>query len=390
MSALKLNDVALLKLPTGEIRSIAVAEKAVVNFGKFGSFSSSELIGKYPGFTYEVVDRKLVIQPPKRIEELVDTDATNELITDGELVQPLTAVEIEALKKAGANATDIIKAQIEQHANYELKTEYSKDKYKKRKEAKFSKTVAIIEATMHNVCDYWFVKEPQRIRFMRPDALAQMVTLANACPGKRFIVADDTGGLVIASLLDRLGGQGRVLAITDVLHATSYPVLSNMNFTANQLAPLETAMNWLHTEEDWEPGANPLSGSIQEISKRKIAREQARLLKRREAFESLQASRDELFAGEWDGLLLATSYDPVSIIKRISPYLAGSANIVVHSPHLQVLSEAHASLRAMSQQFLSPSITECWLREYQVLPGRTHPTMSTSGNAGFILHVMKV
>ena len=31
---------------------------------------------------------------------------------------------------------DIIKKQIEQHANYELKTEYSKDKYKKRKEAK--------------------------------------------------------------------------------------------------------------------------------------------------------------------------------------------------------------------------------------------------------------
>jgi tRNA (adenine-N(1)-)-methyltransferase non-catalytic subunit len=31
---------------------------------------------------------------------------------------------------------EIIKRQIETHANYELKTEYSKDKYKKRKEAK--------------------------------------------------------------------------------------------------------------------------------------------------------------------------------------------------------------------------------------------------------------
>jgi len=32
---------------------------------------------------------------------------------------------------------DIIKKQIEQHANYSLKTEYSKEKYKKRKEAKY-------------------------------------------------------------------------------------------------------------------------------------------------------------------------------------------------------------------------------------------------------------
>jgi tRNA (adenine58-N1)-methyltransferase non-catalytic subunit len=31
---------------------------------------------------------------------------------------------------------DIIRKQIEQHANYALKTEYSKEKYKKRKENK--------------------------------------------------------------------------------------------------------------------------------------------------------------------------------------------------------------------------------------------------------------
>lgn len=67
---------------------------------------------------------------------LEDTNATNELINDGQFVQPLTGVEIEALKQSGVRVDDIIKAQIEQHANYALKTEYSKDKYKKRKEAK--------------------------------------------------------------------------------------------------------------------------------------------------------------------------------------------------------------------------------------------------------------
>jgi tRNA (adenine58-N1)-methyltransferase non-catalytic subunit len=65
-----------------------------------------------------------------------DTNATNELINDGQFVQPLTGVEIEALKQSGVRVDDIIKAQIEQHANYALKTEYSKDKYRKRKEAK--------------------------------------------------------------------------------------------------------------------------------------------------------------------------------------------------------------------------------------------------------------
>ena len=68
---------------------------------------------------------------------LEDTDATNELINDGQFVQPLTLEEIETLKQSGVHATDIIQKQIEQHANYSLKTEYSKEKYKKRKEAKY-------------------------------------------------------------------------------------------------------------------------------------------------------------------------------------------------------------------------------------------------------------
>lgn len=67
-------------------------------------------------------------------------------------MQPLTIDEINALKQSGVHSSvsnllllsflkliwsqDIINKQIEAHANYSLKTEYSKEKYKKRKEAK--------------------------------------------------------------------------------------------------------------------------------------------------------------------------------------------------------------------------------------------------------------
>ena len=84
------------------------------------------------------------------------TEATNELINDDIVVQPLTTAEIEALKQSGVHSSvrtpnfhmdytaaqnptlqEIIQKQIEQHANFTLKTEYSKEKYKKRKEAKY-------------------------------------------------------------------------------------------------------------------------------------------------------------------------------------------------------------------------------------------------------------
>jgi len=77
------------------------------------------------------------------------------LINEDKVIQPLTTAEIEALKQSGVHSSvetpkvylchtvahkptpqEIIQKQIEQHANFTLKTEYSKEKYKKRKEAK--------------------------------------------------------------------------------------------------------------------------------------------------------------------------------------------------------------------------------------------------------------
>ena len=85
-------------------------------------------------------------------------------------------------------------------------------------------------------------------------------------------------------------------------------------------------------------------------------------------------------------LLVASEYDPLSIMEKLSAYLAGSAPIVVHSAYLQVgsmlscsfaviiikdyrwqiLAELQSSLRD-KPEYLGPSVTEGWLRRYQVI-----------------------
>lgn len=51
--------------------------------------------------------------------------------------------------------------------------------------------------------------------------------------------------------------------------------------------------------------------------------------------------------------------------------------------------EAQARLR-LRPECLSVTVTEPWLRRYQVLPGRTHPEMQTSATGGYILHFIRV
>ena len=92
-----------------------------VSLGKAGSFHANELIGEPYGLAYEIVNQKLNKLPPRTIQELGAkrvrgfepeltfsselTEATNELINDDKVVQPLTTVEIEALKQSGVHSS---------------------------------------------------------------------------------------------------------------------------------------------------------------------------------------------------------------------------------------------------------------------------------------------
>ncbi|KAK1234828.1 tRNA (adenine(58)-N(1))-methyltransferase non-catalytic subunit trm6 [Marasmius sp. AFHP31] len=378
-------DYVLIRQPNGDVRSVKIERDSTLQVGRVGSFHANELIGQPYGITYDIVEKKLKVIPPRTLEEVEDTEATNELINDGEFVQPLTITEITALKQAGVHATEIIKKQIEQHANYSLKTEYSKEKYKKRKEAKYSKSFTTIEPTLFDVCEYWFNKDQNRVRDIRPDTLAQMLLLANVQPGGKYLVVDDASGIVVSGVLERLGGDGRLLTICDTDSPPAYPIMANMNFKPSEVSIL-ASLNWATAQEEYAPIMAPSDLPQDDIRSNS---QKSRLKKRKQVSDALHKTREELFAGEFDGLLIASQYDPSSVLERLAPYVAGSASIVVHSPHMQVVADLQTVLRSRPG-FLAPTVTEVWLRRYQILPGRTHPMMNTSGSGGYLMHVIKV
>ncbi len=72
---------------------------------------------------------------------------------------------------------------------------------------RYSKYFTTVVPTLFNVCDYWFNKDQSRLRDIRPDTLSQLLSLANIRPGGRYIAVDDASGVIVAGILDRLGGN---------------------------------------------------------------------------------------------------------------------------------------------------------------------------------------
>lgn len=74
--------------------------------------------------------------PSLRITD--DITETNEFIDDSDTIREtlLSQQEIEELRAQGVSAEEMIRRQIERHESFGLKTDFSKEKWRKRKEKK--------------------------------------------------------------------------------------------------------------------------------------------------------------------------------------------------------------------------------------------------------------
>ncbi len=62
---------------------------------------------------------------------------------------------------------------------------------------------------------------------------------------------------------------------------------------------------------------------------------------------------------------------------------------MIYSEHVEPLTRVFIWLR-VSKAAVNLRLTEVWQREFQVFTSCSHPAMTTSGNAGYILSAMKI
>ncbi|KAH7122470.1 Gcd10p family-domain-containing protein [Dendryphion nanum] len=249
-----------LRLPSGIVKVIEISPNTTINIGKFGSFSSNLLLGRPYYHTYELVDTEdgkstveLRVVPASELhaeilgndqalpteprEEPTDGGVEFDIVgEDGEVImrsnrltvddpsrQKLSMEEIEELKKAGAGSgKDIIAKIMASHMAIDEKTSFSLAKYTLRKSKKYLKRFTVLPLDVGMLTEYITEREAYKIMELREETIGLLCSWANIHNGQpsrcltaedgvsqigggRWLVVDDTGGLVVGALAEKMG-----------------------------------------------------------------------------------------------------------------------------------------------------------------------------------------
>lgn len=492
---------------------IAVTDSVTrqINLGKYGSFHTNQILGRPYHLTFEILDRsesqegrelriipaaelhavEMIEQaevddgstPKAEVDDLltVASSKSNVNIHDDPLNQKLTMEDIEALKQENlGSGKAIIEKLMQSHSTIDQKTTFSLAKYSLRKRQKYMKRFTVVPLDVYALAE-WFMNERDfsKVLEMRNETLGLVGCWANihADGGNqfkierdsslRYLVVDETGGLLVAATAERMGILHQIdlekhadespadadadadhVNVTEngvskpskrrfrpsamsassnsitLIHANQQPNLGHLryfNFDSNNPTPSHPlythlkSLSWLQLlEPESDPNYQEPEIVPAEVLAKAKSNKRGAYFRKRRRWERVKSVVDETRAGEFNGLVVATLADPTSVLRHVAPLLAGGSQVVVYSPHVEPLAEladnystARRTLwlskpeedrKVPSDEFpvdpttlLAPSVQTSRVRKWQVLPGRTHPVMTSRGGAeGYVFSATRV
>ncbi|PYH90119.1 eukaryotic translation initiation factor 3, gamma subunit [Aspergillus ellipticus CBS 707.79] len=429
------NQFVAFKLPSEQTRIQKIVPNTEIFLGKYGAFPANQIIGRPFYLTYEINETpgdatskylRIVSAAELHAESLItegegdgddlelNEDGTpvrsNRETVDDRSTQKLTLEEIEALKKESSSAgRDIIAKLLESHQALDQKTAFSLAKYKLRKERKYMKRFTVMPLDVSLLTNYMLEdREAAKTLELRDELIGLIGCWGNvhhggntageaitSKPDGRYLVVDDTGGLVVAAMAERMGmlyphdgedededeehaEQSKAPENEEAVNEEEEPTTNSTKRPRRQMSAQGNTITLLHAnkqpnlnllkyfgyEQDNMSESHPLYTNLKTVSFLQLLDPNADMIYAQEPpvvpeaelaqYKSSKRSSyhrkrgrwmrtrrvvDEARLGGFDGLIISSMMDPGSILKHAIPLLSGSAPIVIYSPTVEPLTE---------------------------------------------------
>uniref|UniRef100_A0A8C5C2M9 tRNA (adenine(58)-N(1))-methyltransferase non-catalytic subunit TRM6 n=1 Tax=Gadus morhua TaxID=8049 RepID=A0A8C5C2M9_GADMO len=379
-SAYIIKDGDYVVLKRGDIyKAVQIQIKKKVMFEKQWLFLE-KAVGQLYSTSFEVVSGgHLEPQKAKTTESSTEAGSDNRNIVDDGKSQKLTRDDIETLKEQGLKGQEIIQQLIDNSSTFRDKTEFSQQKYIKKKKKKYESTITVLRPSCRILAMMYHGREPGKICHLRYDTLAQMLTLGNIHAGGKVLVFETCAGLVLGAVMERMGGYGKVVQM--------YPGDGPVQAGLESFGFPPHFHDTLHTFPIGHVNAL-LAGTLDTGPPKELALQEKQ--DRMEAKRKKLAVAAALLEGKnADGLIIASRFHPSPVLLGLIKFLAPSRPFVVYSQYKEPLIECYTKLKENSNKehcaVINLQLTDSWLRHYQVLPNRTHPVLQMSGGGGYLL-----
>lgn len=422
------NQHVLIKLPSGTLKLVEMKPNGVLSLGKFGACYINDIVGYPLGTTFNIqydgtevntvrgsssMIGKVKIQEhqkdinsnqsletcphPIELNKVENSDNNMNLFDMGDKIQKMDHMEIEQMKSASRSGNEIISKIIESHGNFHNKTIHSQEKYLKRKKQKFEKFFTVEYLSSSELLRFLFEKgDVMRVMDLSEESLGMILNLANIHSKGTYLCMDETGGLVVYAVMERMFGgiegdyEGKIVLV----HENEHPNLDLLKFSnySNEFITKHvktiSLLNYFEPPilEEVNKSFTPLEEQqLREMKSNKRGAYYRRLKRYYADLEIVELSSNIFY----NGLVVATTLQLHTLIPKLATRVRGSRPIVCYSQFREPLLElAHTLYNTL--EYLAPTILETRCRPYQTIRGKLHPLMTMRGGGGYIMWCHKV
>lgn len=350
------------------------------------------------------------LEPCDDILELKDeidvkvSGTDNRNILDDGRSQKLTASEIMELKDDATKASDIVEKLISNSSTFSSKTEYSQDKYLRKKGKKYFEYLQILKPNIRIISELLYKLDPSKIQNMRIDTLSQMITLANIYSEGNYLLYDSgSNGLVAAALLSAIGANtkgklvhmhpGNMSQKQALLALNLEPEQYNRGISVNVYSALRQyyqgcdtdSVENVTTQSDDKPNLKRKIESCEHEPREKVSRidetesncttklgdSDSKIEKKYEEpkkpkwhFDNIAAC--EVMQQKLDALIIVCKEDPQNIFYELIKFVKPGRPFVVYYSVAEPLQTLYTSLKSEST-IAALKLTCNWMRNYQVI-----------------------
>lgn len=312
------------------------------------------------------------------------------------------------MRNKTSDSKEIIGTLVANSKSFNEKTEFSQEKYIKKKEKKYSDCVQVRQPSIRLMAEIFYRQDPEKPLGLRVDSLSQLISYSDVNSSGNFLVYESgTSGLVPAAFLNSMGSVGNARLIH--LHPGNFPqkqavqalnlseehvkkcisvnvysVLRQFYQSSNVEAP-ET----VRSTDNGDSRKRKAEGDIDDdtVAKRPnvdetVAVEDKPVKKPKWQYENEEAI--ELLTQKADSLVVVSKEDPFNIVKELLRFVHPGRPVVIFHTCKEILMECFLSLKTLDQ-LVNLRLTTNWMRDYQVLPMRTHPAVQITGTSGYLL-----